>query len=113
MISTIMNWLVPKAHAAMTWNFLTVSETAGGTGTTGLTSIADKIITWASLIAGILAVLFLIYSGILYITAGGNPDSAKKGQQGIINAIIGIVIITIAYFLATTIAHFAGTATTP
>lgn len=110
MISTIMNWLVPKAHA-FTWTFLNTSDAPGGSGTTGLTNIADKIITWASLVAGILAVLYLIYSGILYITAGGNPDSAKKGQQGIINAIIGIIIITLAYFLATTVSNFAGTAT--
>ncbi|PIX30025.1 hypothetical protein COZ63_01930, partial [Candidatus Berkelbacteria bacterium CG_4_8_14_3_um_filter_42_13] len=44
-------------------------------------------------------VIYLIYSGIIYITAAGNPDAAKKGQQGVINAIIGIVIIIAVYFI--------------
>jgi len=87
----------------MNWDFLNVRTTAG----TGIENVADKIINVVSLVAGILAVLYLIYAGIIYITAGGNPDQAKKGQQGIINAVIGIVIIVLAYFIATTISSYA------
>jgi len=54
-------------------------------------------------IAGIVAFFYLVYSGFVYLTAGGNPDAAKKGQQGILNAVIGIVIIGIAYGLVTVI----------
>lgn len=57
-------------------------------------SAAFGIIT---IIAGITAVLYLIYSGILYITAGGSADKAKAARQGIINAIIGIFVITAAF----------------
>jgi len=95
-----MNWL-EKARA-LDWNFLKVSDSAG----TGIESIADRIINIVSLVAGILAVIYLIYAGIVYITAGGNPDAAKKGQQGIINAIIGIVVIVLAYFIATSITNY-------
>ncbi len=44
-------------------------------------------------IVGILAVIYLIYGGILYITAGGDAEKAGKGRTAITNAIIGIVII--------------------
>ncbi|MEI8060959.1 MAG: hypothetical protein WCG99_01540 [Candidatus Berkelbacteria bacterium] len=96
MISTITNWLMPKAHAA-TFNFLKPAQTGGSTQ---ISSIANTVINFVLLIAGILAIAYLIYSGILYITAAGNPDSAKKGQQGVINAIIGIIIIILAYYIA-------------
>jgi len=51
------------------------------------------------LIAGILAVIYLIYAGVLYITAGGDTGKADKGRTGIVNAIIGLVIISAAYLL--------------
>ncbi len=70
--------------------------------------LATRIIDILLLAAGIAAVIYLIYSGILYITAAGNPDAAKKGQQGIINAIIGIVIIVLAWVIAHAVANVFG-----
>jgi hypothetical protein len=60
-------------------------------------SIANTAIGYISLIAGILAVAYLIWSGIQYIISAGNPEKAKLARQGIINAIIGIIIIVAAY----------------
>lgn len=68
-------------------------------------ALASIVINWILGIAAILAVIYLIYAGVLYITAGGNPDAAKKGQQGIINAIIGIVIIVLAWVIARAVAN--------
>lgn len=94
-----MNWLVEKAYA-YDWPALTLR-----TGETDLGDLATVVIDWVLLVAMILAVIYLIYSGIIYITAGGNPDAAKKGQQGVINAIIGIVIIALAYVIAYSVAN--------
>jgi len=46
--------------------------------------------------AGALAVFYLIYGGVLYITAGGDAEKATKGRTAVINAIIGVVIILLA-----------------
>lgn len=73
------------------------------TGSNSVAALAGTIATWISGIAGIVAFFYLIYSGFLYLTAAGNPDNAKKGQQGIIYAIIGIVIIILAYTIITAI----------
>jgi ABC-type Fe3+ transport system permease subunit len=43
-------------------------------------------------IAGIVAVGFVIYGGIQYITSQGEPDGIKKAQNTITNALIGMVI---------------------
>ncbi|HLC43637.1 MAG TPA: hypothetical protein VJK08_00705, partial [Patescibacteria group bacterium] len=56
-------------------------------------NLVTNVLKWVSGIAGIIAFMFLIYGGFLYLTAAGNPESSKKGGQTIINAIIGLVII--------------------
>ena len=67
------------------------------TTTTSLNVLFGNVTNLIALVAGMIAFIYLVYSGILYLTAAGNPDSAKKGQQGIINAIIGIIIIVAAW----------------
>ena len=94
-----MNWLIPKAYAAAAlggqWNWLGPVNSGSPT----VRGLANTIFSFVLLIAAVLAVIYLIYSGIIYITAAGNPDNAKKGQQGVINAIIGIIIIVAAFFI--------------
>lgn len=72
---------------------------AATNGTAILTNTAVTVINLILLIAGILAVIYLIWSGVLYITAGGDTGKADKGRTGIVNAIIGLVIISAAYLL--------------
>jgi len=95
-----MNWLIPKAYARAEiggqWDWLNPVDS--GT-TVSVVGLANTVFHFVLLIAAVLAVIYLIYSGIIYITAAGNPDNAKKGQQGVINAIIGIIIIVAAYFI--------------
>jgi hypothetical protein len=73
--------------------------TSGGVDVikTYLNTTFDGIINTITLIAGIAAIIFLIYYGILYITSQGNADKTKIARAGIINAVIGIIIITAAY----------------
>lgn len=60
-------------------------------------NILVAVINIALILAGALAVIYLIYSGVIYITAGGDAEKAGKGRTGIINAIIGIIIIALAF----------------
>lgn len=53
-----------------------------------------------ALVAGaVVAVIYLVYGGLLYITAGGDAEKATKGRVAIVNAIIGIVIIALAFLI--------------
>lgn len=56
-------------------------------------------------VSSIVAVIFVIYGGIQYITSQGNPENSKKAQSTIINALIGMVIS----ILAATVVNFIGT----
>lgn len=67
-----------------------------GSGVENVAGLIEVIVTFLSYIVGGLAFIYLVYAGILYITANGNPEQAKKGQTGIINAIIGIIIVILA-----------------
>lgn len=48
------------------------------------------------IIAGIVAIGFLIYGGYLYLRSGGDPNFASKGRKTITAALVGLVIVTIA-----------------
>jgi hypothetical protein len=101
--------LIQKAIAQtnFTWTDLTLtpSTTAGST----LTDLVNVVTNWVFIVAGVIAFFYLVYSGFIYLTAGGNPDSAKKGQQGIINAIIGLVIIFLAFAIVKAIISLLNT----
>jgi len=58
--------------------------------------IISTILQFVLILAGLLAVFYLIYGGIIYVTAGGDAEKAGKGRVAITNAIIGIVIIAAA-----------------
>jgi hypothetical protein len=47
-------------------------------------------------IAALVAVGYVIYGGIQYVTSQGSPDATGKAQQTIINALIGVVLATLA-----------------
>ncbi len=57
------------------------------------------ILTVAYSAAGIVAVLVIIYGAYIYITSDGNPSNVKRGKDAIIGAVIGIVIILMAFVI--------------
>jgi lysylphosphatidylglycerol synthetase-like protein (DUF2156 family) len=47
-------------------------------------------------VAGLVAVGFIVYGGIQYVSSDGAPDKTKAAQETIINALIGLIIALIA-----------------
>ena len=108
-----MSSLITRIFAAATGDQIGGSIT-GSTFMGNLTwqDIVTKGITWISIIAGILAFFYLVWAGFQYVTSAGNADAAKKGQQGIINALIGIVVIVMAYAIVTAAVSLTGSSST-
>lgn len=48
-------------------------------------------------LVGVLAVGFIVYGGLLYITAGGNDDQIRQGKNAITGAIVGIILVGLAF----------------
>lgn len=59
-------------------------------------TVATVITAFLSLL-GIIFTLLILYSGFLWMTAGGDSDQVQKAKQGISRSIIGIVILMSAY----------------
>ena len=71
-----------------------------GLGTTDLKTIIVNIIKVALGFLGLLAVIFILYGGFVWMTAGGNQDKIVKARKILINAAIGLLIILSSYALA-------------
>jgi hypothetical protein len=80
--------------------------TAGGS----INGLIRTIINWLLGIAFGIAVLFLIIGGFWYITSAGNEETAEKGKNTAINAIIGIVIIILSYVIVNVVSNLVGNA---
>jgi TRAP-type C4-dicarboxylate transport system permease small subunit len=61
-----------------------------------------SLLNWAIGLIALIAVVMLIWSGVQYITAGGDEGKVEKATKGITNAIIGLVIC----FLSVLIVNF-------
>ena len=57
------------------------------------------------LFAGAIAVVFVIIGGYQYLTSAGNEESAEKGQKTLTNAIIGVVVVVLAYVIINVIVN--------
>lgn len=55
-------------------------------------AVLDDLIRLAALVA----LGFVIFGGIKYVTSQGSPDSTKNAQQTVINALIGLVLALLA-----------------
>jgi hypothetical protein len=71
--------------------------------------IALGVLDIALRLAGLVAIGFVLFGAIQYITSDGSPDKTKDAQQTIINALVGLVIALIATtavgFIGRTISH--------
>jgi type IV secretory pathway VirB2 component (pilin) len=54
---------------------------------------------------GLLAVAFIIYAGILMVTAAGDEEGVTKGRKIILYSIIGIIIIFLSFTIVTFVAR--------
>jgi len=68
-------------------------------GQTDLSQIIGKIIGAGLAFIGILFFILMIYGGFLWMTAGGNEEKVEKSKKIIIQAIIGLVIVAMAYLV--------------
>ncbi len=64
-----------------------------------LNSLVGTLVGIILTIAALAAFIYLLIAGFQYITAGGDAEKATKARTGIINALIGIVVILVAYVI--------------
>lgn len=95
------------------------AEVADGGGNTGGASfqnplksasfeaLVQSLANWVAAIALPIAAMFIIYSGFLFVTAGGNESKLQAAKTTFYWTIIGAAIVVGAWALATAIVNFA------
>lgn len=61
--------------------------------------IVGVIVTMLFIIAVVVALLFLIWGGIRWITSGGDKAQVETARNHIVAAIVGLIIVLLAYFV--------------
>jgi len=58
-----------------------------------------KIVAIVLSFVGSIFLILTIYSGIQWMTAGGNEDKVKQARTRLINSVMGLAITIMAYFI--------------
>ncbi|OGH21411.1 MAG: hypothetical protein A2958_01290 [Candidatus Levybacteria bacterium RIFCSPLOWO2_01_FULL_38_13] len=71
-------------------------------------TVFQNVINWALVGGGIVALFFIIWSGIKYIRSGGTEDKVKEARETLTYAIIGLVVILLSFAIINFISALTG-----
>ncbi len=83
-------------------------ESGAITGTSELVSMILGLVNWFAWFVALAAVLFGLYSGVLFITAGGDEEKVTKAKNILLYAIVGIVVAILAFSIVSISKSIAG-----
>lgn len=66
---------------------------------TNLGSIITELLKYLFPLAGLLLFFYLIWGGFSYLTSGGDPKNMEQAKGKVTNAIVGFIIVFIAFWL--------------
>ena len=89
--------LLPATFGTWDINFPSFNEEF--TSVEGVVAFITDILNFLVGASAVVAVGLIIYSGIRYMTAGGDPDNVKKASNILTAAIIGMCIVFLARIL--------------
>jgi hypothetical protein len=85
-----------------------VGQSGSNCDDAGVEGAISAVIRILSLIAGIAAIIMVVYAGLKYITSGGDASKIGTAKNTLIYALVGVAIAALAQFLV----HFVFTAAT-
>ncbi len=108
-IKNIVKILAPLALMAtplLSWALIPVIAPAGtGLDLDKIQAVIERIANYLIVIGVIVAVIYIIFGAIRWITAGGDPKGHEAGRKTVLNGIIGLaIILAIGVILNTTAA---------
>ena len=70
-----------------------------GSSEVGFNSFITNIISTVITIAGILLLAYFLYGAIVWTTAAGDQKKLDEAKKVMSNAIIGIILVVLSYFI--------------
>lgn len=74
------------------------------TGNTG--ALVGQIINFAFLVAILIALAFLIYGGVKWITSGGDKADVEGARNHVIASVVGLIVVFLSYFIINLVVQF-------
>lgn len=71
-------------------------------------ALVDKVALYFQAIVLIIAIIMIIYSGFLWMTAGGEEDKLGTARKTLIYGLVGIAVVLFAYVAQTFITKLFG-----
>ena len=75
----------------------------------GSSSVGDVVCSIAILLAKVgvpIAVVFLLWAGLLFVTARGNEEQLKKAKNAFFWTVVGVALLVGAIFIAEAVLNF-------
>jgi len=76
--------------------------------TGGIGKIVQTVVTVLLIAAVLIALFYLIWGGIRWITSGGDKAKVDEARKHIVAAIIGLIVAFLAFFILQVILGFFG-----
>lgn len=70
--------------------------------------LIGNLILWALIFAGVVALIFIIISGIKFITSGGDPKQVEGARKTLTFAVAGLVVILLSFAIVRFIGNTTG-----
>lgn len=71
-------------------------------------ALVQWALNWFLWIAGVVAIAFLIYGGVMFITSGGDAEKTTKARNTILYSVVGIIVIAASYAIVWWATHLVG-----
>lgn len=74
--------------------------------------LAERVINGILGVVGAVALLYMVWGGVTWMTSGGNSERIKKGKDTVVWAILGLALIFSSYVIVEFVLEVLGDAGT-
>jgi len=71
-------------------------------------AVIKLIIQYLLVFAGIVAIFIIVQSGAKFVLSSGDPKKVEEARNGLIYALLGLLLIAAAFFLVSLVSFFTG-----
>jgi len=101
---TFLSLIIQKAYAQQTIGVpIPGTSCSDGVIDNGLSEYIGCLYEFATYLAVGFAIIMVIWGGYKYITSQGNPDTVMEAKEIIGGAIIGLVVLGLAYLILSSV----------
>lgn len=98
--------IVRIAHAQIPNRLVPDCDPVGGCGKQELYELGANLINFMIELALLLGVIFFLWGGFLFLTSGGSEERISSGRKAMTAAVVGIVIVLVAWIAINTFIGF-------